>query len=102
MAYFGMKSPRSCSSRQPRGLPTIFAQRHGTEAGGLASYGVDYKDSYRRAADYVDKILKGAKPADMPIEFPTKIDLVINLKAAKAIGLDVPAQLQQRADEVIE
>ncbi len=83
-------------------LPTIFAQRHGTEAGGLASYGVDYKDSYRRAADYVDKILKGAKPADMPIEFPTKIDLVINLKAAKAIGLDVPAQLQQRADEVIE
>jgi putative ABC transport system substrate-binding protein len=83
-------------------LPTIFADRHGVEAGGLASYGTDLKESYRRAADYVDKILKGAKPGEMPIEFPTKIEMVINMKPAKALGLDVPLFMQQRADEVIE
>jgi putative tryptophan/tyrosine transport system substrate-binding protein len=83
-------------------LPTIFAERHGVEVGGLASYGIDQRETFRRAADYIDKILKGAKPADMPIEFPTKIELVINLKTAKSLGLDVPLFLQQRADEVIE
>jgi putative ABC transport system substrate-binding protein len=68
-------------------LPTIFAQPYGPKAGGLASYGVDLKDNYRRAADYVDEILKGAKPADMPIEFPTKIELIINLKRRECLGL---------------
>ena len=83
-------------------LPTIFAHGEDVEAGGLASYGVDMRENYRRAAVYVDKILKGAKPGDLPIEFPTKLVLVINLKTAKALGLTIPATMLGRADEVIE
>jgi putative ABC transport system substrate-binding protein len=83
-------------------LPTIFAERRSVELGGLASYGIDEKENFRRAADYVDRILKGAKPAEMPIEFPTKIELVINLKTAKTLALEVPLHIQQRADDVIE
>ena len=83
-------------------LPTVHSLREETEAGGLISYGVNVPANFRRAAYFVDKILKGAKPADLPIEFPTRLELIINLKTAKAIGIDVPWFLQQRADEVIE
>jgi ABC-type uncharacterized transport system substrate-binding protein len=84
------------------GLPTIFAQRQDVEAGGFMSYGVNENEGSRRAAAFVDKILKGAKPGDLPIEFATNIELVINLKTAKALGLMLPPSLLARADEVIE
>ena len=83
-------------------LPTVYFDRSFVAAGGLVSYGPDRNDLYRRAAGYVDRILKGEKPADMPVQAPTKYQLVINLKTAKALGLDVPVHLQQIADEVIE
>jgi ABC-type uncharacterized transport system substrate-binding protein len=83
-------------------LPTIYIQRENVEAGGLMSYGPNIPDLFRRAAEYVDKILRGAKPADIPVEQPTKFDLVVNLVTAKVLGLDVPPSLLARADEVIE
>src|SRR3984893_3764656 len=83
-------------------LPAVYAFRFFTELGGLVSYGNDILDNYRRAATYVDRILKGAKPSELPVQAPVKFELVINLKTAKALGLDVPLFLQQRADKVIE
>ena len=83
-------------------LPTLFALRQHVEAGGLASYGPSQGAMYRRAARYVDQILKGAKPADLPVEQPTKFDLVVNLKTAKTLGLAIPPSLLLRADHVIE
>jgi putative ABC transport system substrate-binding protein len=83
-------------------LPTMYPYRQYVDAGGLMAYAPSDIDMIRRAAVYVDKILKGAKPADLPVEEPVKYELVINVKAAKAIGLEVPVQLQQLADEMIE
>ena len=83
-------------------LPTVFERREFAEAGGLISYGPNYSEMYRRAAGYVDRILKGAKPSDLPVEQPTKLELVLNMKTATVLGLQIPPTLLARADEVIE
>jgi putative tryptophan/tyrosine transport system substrate-binding protein len=83
-------------------LPTIFNTRDNVQAGGLMSYGPNFPDLFRRAADMVDRILRGTKPGDIPVEQPTKFDLVINLTTAKALGVEAPPTLLARADEVIE
>jgi putative tryptophan/tyrosine transport system substrate-binding protein len=83
-------------------LPAVYPYRIFAELGGLLAYGNDRLDSYRRAAGYADRILKGEKPGELPVQFPVKFELVVNLKAGKALGLDLPPSLVGRADEVIE
>jgi putative ABC transport system substrate-binding protein len=83
-------------------LPAIYFERNFVAAGGLVSYGPNFLDQFRRAAGYVDRVLKGEKPADLPVQAPTKYETILNLKTAKALGLDVPPTVLARADEVIE
>jgi len=108
-ALFPLRSPLIVEERKhiaelalKRKLPAIYDDREFVEAGGLMSYGTNLADSYRRAATYVDKILKGAKPSDLPVEQPTRFELVINMKTAKALGLTIPQTILVRADRVIE
>lgn len=99
---FNSHGSRLAELAASRRLPTGNAVRESVEAGGLMSYGPSFLDSYRRSVEYVDKILKGAKPADLPVEQPTKFELAINLRTAKTLGIEIPPTLLSRADEVIE
>src|SRR5262249_48890671 len=90
------------SLAQKNRLPSMYGLREFADAGGLMAYGPNYAEGWRRAAAYVDKILKGAKPADLPVEQPTKFELVINAKTAKALGLTIPQSILTRADEIIQ
>jgi putative ABC transport system substrate-binding protein len=101
-AMFGTESARIAALAAKTRLPAVYAQRGSVDDGGLMSYGPNIADAYRNAASFVDRILKGAKPGDLPIEQPTKFELVINMKTAKTLGLTIPQSLLVRADEVIE
>jgi len=99
--FFGERSHLVDLAAKTR-LPAVYTSREYVDAGGLMSYGPNQAELYRRAATYVDKILKGAKPGDLPVEQPTKFELIINLKTAKALGLTIPQPVLGRADQIIE
>jgi putative ABC transport system substrate-binding protein len=101
-AFMNSHGSRIAQMAERQKLPAIFATRTSVSAGGLMSYGIDYEYQYRRAATYVDRVLRGAKPGDLPIEQPTKFELTINMKTAKALGLTIPQSILVRADRVIE
>jgi putative ABC transport system substrate-binding protein len=101
-SMFFMHRARIADLAKRQRLPTMSVQREHAEAGGLMAYGANLADIYRRAATYVNKILKGAKPADLPVEQPTKFDLVINLKTAEALRITIPQAVLLQADEVIQ
>jgi len=100
--YFNRDRPHIAGLAMQHGLPTMFTSRLYVDAGGLVSYGPNLAGMFARAADYVDRIARGAKPADLPIEQPTKFEFVINLKTAKALGLNIPPAVLALTDEVIE
>ena len=100
--FFLPHTARIVEAANTHRLPSMFIAKHWAQAGGLMSYGADFPLMYRRAADYVAKILKGTKPADLPVEQATKFELVVNLKTARAIGIELPTAILLRADEVIE
>ena len=101
-AFTDFQKPIAKAAAARLKLPAVYYQRFFVTAGGLASYGSDFVDKYRRAASYVDRILRGEKPGDLPVQAPTKYELVINLKTARALGLTVPPTLLAVADQVIE
>ena len=100
--FLGGHQARIAAFMAEIGLPAVYPFRHGVEAGGLISYATNYHHMFWRAAGYIDRILKGTSPGELPVQLPTKYELVINLKTAKALGLEVPPTLLARADEVIE
>jgi len=99
---FGSERRRLVDLAAKNRLPAVYPSRESVDAGGLMAYGPNFADMFRRAATYVDKILKGTKPGDLPVEQPTKFELVINLKAAKALVLTIPPSVLGRADHVVE
>ena len=101
--YLRSSIARPSYRRRPgANVPAVYASHQSVKDGGLLSYGVDQVDTYRRAATYVDRILRGAKPGDLPVQFPSKFEIAVNLKTAKALGLMVPQSILLSADEVIE
>src|SRR4030095_3275620 len=101
-AFFAAQIPRLVSRAERSRMPAIYGYREFTQAGGLMSYGLSYREYYKRVALYIDAVLKGVKPADLPVEQPTKIELVINRTTARKLGLDIPQSLLLRANEVIQ